>query len=253
MVDAPVLITCLENYVFLAARGGLRGVSYPGVRGHVSGLPHPLTNLVGAALPGAAIPESSLDAVFTEFAGSSLPFVWLLGPHTPEGTRERLRRRGMTPFQQLSGLATCELDLPPVGVAQVREVQADERDRFAAVLLESFEIEREVVDFLARHYVFAPSLRTRNYLAFVDGRRDPAAVASSVYDPDVPVVTLAIAAVTQPFRGRGLYRELVRRRLADAKADGLRAAVVHAHPESARICRRLGFRELCTQELMRSR
>lgn len=252
MLDTSVLIACLENYMFLASRGrGLRLLAHPGVRGHMSGILQPLTNLVGAAGPSATIPESSIDAVCAEFAQANLPFLWLLGPHTPEATPGRLRQRGMTSFQQLSGLATSDLELySPSSAARIREARPDERDRFGAVLLDTFELERPVIDFLARYYFFASTLRTRNYLAFVDGHSDPAGVASSVYDPESPVAILAIAAVKQQFRGRGVYRDLVQRRLADAKADGCVAAVVHAQPTSSRICLRLGFRELCTQELM---
>lgn len=252
MVDTSILIACLENYMFLASRGpGLRLLSHPGVRGHMSGIAQPLTNLVGTSGPSATIPESSIEAVCAEFAEANLPFLWLLGPHTPEGTPARLRQRGMTSFQQLSGLATSDLELYSCSnAARIREARPDERDRFGTVLLESFELERPVIDFLARYYFFASTLRARNYLAFVDGHADPAGVASSVYDPESPVVILAIAAVRPQFRGRGLYRDLVQRRLADAKADGRVAAVVHAAPASARICERLGFHELCTQELV---
>ncbi|HEY6726334.1 MAG TPA: GNAT family N-acetyltransferase [Polyangiaceae bacterium] len=251
MIDSSVLIGCLENYMFLASRGGgLRRLSYPGVRGHVSGLAQPLTNLVGAAGSSEAIPERSVDEVFAEFGRLRLPFLWLVGPHGPEGMGARLRRRGMSPFQQLSGLATSDLDLPRVSAARLHEVRPDERDRFGAVLLDSFELEGPVLDFLARYYFFASTLRSRNYLAFVDDHPEPAGVASSVYDPESRVAVLAIAAVKQQFRGRGIYRDLVQRRLADAKADGCVAAVVHAQSTNLRGCLRLGFREICQQRLL---
>lgn len=252
MLDTPALIAALENYMFLASRApGLRALSYPGVRGHVSGIAQPLTNLVGAAGPQVTVPESSIDAVFAEFARQKLPFTWLLGPHTPEGTSSSLRQRGMTRFHELTGLATSELEVHPrSSPVRIREVRPGEEGRFGAVLLESFELDPEVLGFLARHYLFGPTLRTRNYFVFVDSHDDPAGVASSVYDPDSPVVVLAIAAVKEQFRGRGLYQHLVRRRLADAKADGCVAAVVQAQPTNARSCRRLGFREICTQELL---
>ena len=256
MVDQATLIACLENYMFLASRGapGLRPFSYAGVRGHASDIAMPLTNLVGAAGPEVAIPESSINAVFAEFGRRNLPFLWLVGPHSPADTASRLRRRGMTDFQSLSGLCASELDVRPCSsFAHIREADASEQDRFGDVLTECFELDREVVAFLGRHYFFASGLRTRNYLAFAPGHAEPVAVASSVYDLDSAVVVLAIAAVMQQFRGRGVYRHLVQRRLADAKADGCVAAVVHALPaSSAPICRRLGFRDLCTQELVLS-
>lgn len=253
MVETSTLIACLENYMFLAAHGEpeLPRISYAGVRGHVGGLAMPLTNLVGATGPRVTVPERSIAEVFVEFARRSLPFAWLLGPHSPVGMSERLGRWGMTSFQQLTGLASSDLDIRPCqSPARIREARPSEQERFGDVLLDTFELDRKVVAFLGSHYFFAPTLRTRNYFAFVDGHADPVAVASSVYDPESPAVILAIAAVRERFRGRGVYRDLVRRRLADAKADGRAAAVVHAHAVSSRICRRLGFREICTQEFL---
>jgi GNAT superfamily N-acetyltransferase len=49
------------------------------------------------------------------------------------------------------------------------------------------------------------------------------------------------AAVVPAFRGRGIYRALVRARLAHAAARGATLALVHAEPTSSPILRRLGF------------
>lgn len=254
MVDTSTLIACLEEYMFLASReaSGLYPVSYAGVRGHRSGIAAPLTNLVGVAAPRVTIPERSMDAVFAEFGERNLPFTWLVGPHSLEGTASRLRRRGMIDFQELCGLAAFDVGARGLASpARIREVSTHEQKRFERLLTEMFELECEVAGFLARYYLFAATLRTRNYFAFVGDDPDPAAIASSVYDPESPVVILAIAAVRPQFRGRGLYKHLVQRRLADAKGDGCTAAVVHALPvSSAPICRRVGFREICTQELL---
>ena len=228
-------------------------IAFEGVRGHRSSIPTPLTNLVGAAAPNGTLPDTSIDAVFDQFSRRNLPFSWLLGPHSPEGTCRRLEQRGMSDFQRLSGLASCELGPRSLrsNFASVREARFEEQQSFADVLMATFELEREVIAFFQRSYWFGPTLRARNYLAFVDGCREPVAVASSVYDPHAPIVILAIAAVRPAFRGRGLYRALVEQRLADAKADGCVAAVVQALPtSSAPICCRLGFREVCTQELL---
>jgi GNAT superfamily N-acetyltransferase len=255
MIGTSTLITSLENYMFLASNRapGLVPIAFEGLRGHRSSIPKPLTNLVGAAAPNVTLPDASIDAVFDEFSRRNLPFSWLLGPHSPRGMGQRLERRGLNSFQRLSGLASCELGptRPNSTNARIREARFDEQQSFADVLLATFELEPEVVTFFQQTYWFGSTLRARNYLAFLDGQREPVAVASSVYDPHAPIVILAIAAVRANFRGRGLYRALVEHRLADAKADGCVAAVVQALPmSSARICCRLGFREVCTQELL---
>ena len=58
------------------------------------------------------------------------------------------------------------------------------------------------------------------------------------------------SAVMPSHRGRGVYRALVARRLADARRDGAEAAVIQAvRSTSAPICVGLGFEEVCAQEL----
>lgn len=255
MVGTSTLITSLENYMFLASRRapGLVPIAFEGVRGHRSSIPKLLTNLVGVAAPNVVLPDASIDAVFDEFSRRNLPFSWLLGPHSPRGTGQRLEQRGLGSFQRLSGLASCELGRTRPGSthAHIREARFDEQQSFADVLIATFELEPEVVAFFQQTHWFGSTLRARNYLAFVEGQREPVAVATSVYDPHAPIVILAIAAVRSNFRGRGLYRALVEQRLADAKADGCVAAVVQALPtSSAPICCRLGFREICAQELL---
>ena len=49
-------------------------------------------------------------------------------------------------------------------------------------------------------------------------------------------------AVVPAFRGRGVYRALVRARLAQATAQGAALALVHAEPASSPVLQRLGFR-----------
>jgi ribosomal protein S18 acetylase RimI-like enzyme len=49
------------------------------------------------------------------------------------------------------------------------------------------------------------------------------------------------AAVVPAFRGRGIYRALVRARLAHAAARGATLALVHAEPTSSPVLQRLGF------------
>jgi len=50
------------------------------------------------------------------------------------------------------------------------------------------------------------------------------------------------AAVVPAFRGRGVYRALVRARLAQASDRGATLALVHAEPTSSPVLQRLGFR-----------
>src|SRR6266566_7014423 len=83
----------------------------------------------------------------------------------------------------------------------------------------------------------------RFYIGAVGGT--DAAMAYATYFEDRPVISLSGAATVEAYRGRGLYRALVERRLRDAAAAGKTAAVIQAQAAtSAPIIRRLGFTEL---------
>ena len=92
-------------------------------------------------------------------------------------------------------------------------------------------------------------VKNRGYFAYVDGGSEPVAWSYLVYLPDSPIVLLGGAATVPEHRGRGIYSALVAKRLADARADGRRAAVIQAvRATSAPICAKLGFREVCGLE-----
>jgi len=58
------------------------------------------------------------------------------------------------------------------------------------------------------------------------------------------------AGVVPTFRGRGVYRALVRARLAQAAGRGATLALVHAEPTSSPILQRLGFRVYGQQQVL---
>ncbi|MBU0983686.1 MAG: GNAT family N-acetyltransferase, partial [candidate division Zixibacteria bacterium] len=90
------------------------------------------------------------------------------------------------------------------------------------------------------------TLRTRVYLARIDGVRDPVACAYTTYFPDRPVALLGGAATLEDYRGRGIYTALLERRLADVRADGLEATIILAdHSTSASICSHAGLTKAC--------
>jgi N-acetylglutamate synthase-like GNAT family acetyltransferase len=71
-----------------------------------------------------------------------------------------------------------------------------------------------------------------------------------LYLPDQPIALLLSAATLPAFRGYGIYTSLVARRLADARQDGIDAAIIQAvRATSAPICRKLGFVEIAPLDL----
>jgi GNAT superfamily N-acetyltransferase len=91
---------------------------------------------------------------------------------------------------------------------------------------------------------------SRWYLAFSDDREEPVAFSCLAHTNVPGVVWLVLSATLEEYRGRGIYRSFVARRIADARAEGAQAAVLQAVREtSAPICQRLGFAEVGALEL----
>jgi hypothetical protein len=82
---------------------------------------------------------------------------------------------------------------------------------------------------------------SRRYLASVDGR--DAASGWSTFTPHG--VVLNAGSTLPAYRGRGLYRALVRARWDDAVAAGTPVLVTQAGRMSRPILERIGFREVC--------
>ena len=90
----------------------------------------------------------------------------------------------------------------------------------------------------------------RHYLAFLDGIEGPVAVASMFPFPTSTVAVMQGAATLNAYRGQGVYTALMAKRLADARAMGLEAAILQAdRTTSAPICANLGFEEVCSIDL----
>jgi len=253
--DRSRLVACLEDIMFRTPDGarGVVPLSFQGVRGRRTPLPTPYTNLVGVAGPNAEVPDESIAAVFEEFRGHDIPFGWLVGPNSPDGLAGRLEERGMVRAEEFAGLALTDLtrDIPAPKNVSVRELGKENEEQFAELLSRAFGLPAEMVAFLCEILYFAEvDVRARNYFAYVDGVAEPVAAATTIYDPNDPFVILAGSAVLEEHRGRGIYRSLVRRRLEDARGEGVEAAVIQAvRSSSAPICRSLGFEEVCSQEL----
>jgi GNAT superfamily N-acetyltransferase len=254
-IDHSRFIACLEDYMFRTPRGARSVVplAFDGVRGRLTPLPTPFTNLVGVSGPDEHVPDESIVAVLEEFRGRGLPFGWLVGPNSPDGLAKRLETRGMARVEEFSGLVLTDLErnVPVPEDVTVTEARPEDEARFAELLSRAFGLPLEMVAFLCEILFFAGSeVRARNYFAFLDGVDEAVGAASSIDDPNDPIVIFAGSAVLEKHRGRGVYRALVRRRIEDVRGEGIEAVVIQAvRATSAPICRSLGFEEVCAQEL----
>jgi hypothetical protein len=181
-------------------------------------------------------------------AGSRRLRWWITDRTVPVDTAEALQARGFDHVETVEVLALPLHDprraVPvPEGVEVVEVVDRDTLVLAARLGAEVFawpeptdaEIDEELAQIRGEA---GAAHRSHRYLALVDGQ--PAATAGYTLDGDA--LRLWGGSTRPELRGRGAYRALVARRLADGLATGADFAVVKAVDDtSSPILRRLGF------------
>lgn len=184
-------------------------------------------------------------------------FVWWVGTSaTPSDLESRLLAQGATPWED--GVITVMVtDTPPPEVSGIEVRRVETFDQFVvaraiawAVAGFSREESREARRTLQEKW--EDRLRTDNgaaYLAYVD--EEPVASGDMVFLPFAGF--LSGASTLRDFRGRGIYRALVRARWEEAVRRGTPALIIGAGSMSQPIVERIGFRAVAEQHLLLDR
>jgi hypothetical protein len=247
------LIDAIESSLLMypPVAGLTEPIGIPGLEGRVTKLSHPLANLVGSARLTDKDADATIAKVKRRFVGDKKAFGWVTGPgDRPRDLERRLAAADLHPIAHLAGMAApVDLAIAPNDKVRVREVTPAEAARETDMMGRAYGMPADIVDLFNKMLVASPRIKSRGYFAYLDGDK-PIAWSYLVNIPDSKLVLLGGAATLPEARGRGVYGALVRRRLADARADGREAAVIQADRDtSAPICAKLGFRELCSMEV----
>jgi GNAT superfamily N-acetyltransferase len=197
----------------------------------ISGLPHPIANVVARTRWGEDLPAEATDARIREtlahFREREMPMLWFVWPSSqPRDLGSRLKAKGLRVEQVRDGAAFerwLDVVLTGFGLATT-DSAASEGDvlRRAATLLGYAEPVREYLGWIGE----MPVATTTFFLA--DG-------AAGIYN----VATLPEA------RGHGIGAVMTVHALRHAQALGARAAILLSSPPGERIYQRLGFVERC--------
>lgn len=257
IISKDVLIDTIETVFSLLPEvpGKLDWLNIPGVRGRVTPFSHPFANVVSAATLDSDNADATIKQVIEFFTKGQKAFSWVVGPRsTPADLGNRLVTAGLTKTMEIAGMTLTDLRIP-IRVnpsVKIREATTpDERLTTSIMMARAFPFPEEI----ARHMgeVFSQvrdKVKTRMYLAFLDGIAEPVATCTTLYIPNRPIVRMSGAATLEEYRGKGIYTAMTARRLADAYKDGAKAAIIEAKlATSASACRKLGFREICSLEL----
>jgi GNAT superfamily N-acetyltransferase len=247
------LVDAIEStlFVYPPVAGLFQDLGVPGLRGRLSKISHPLTNLAG----DARFSDREADAMIAKVREryGKMAFGWVTGPSTrPTDLPRRLEAAGLTHAESLAGMMLADLGraIEVKGDPRVEEVTVADAQSRSEMMAQAYGSPVEVIRFFNEVLAATASrIKSRMYFGYVDGGA-PVAWSYLVYLPDSPLVLLGGAATLAEHRGHGLYSALVARRLADARADGRAAAVIQAdRATSAPICAKLGFKELCSLEV----
>jgi len=180
-------------------------------------------------------------------------FLWVIGPSTkPTDLERRLLDLGAEPNPTCSTATAMVLDHEPPdapgGVALRRIRTFEDYVAMWEVVFEAFDIpedEQQAVraTLAARWSEVADDDARWDYLALVEGR--PVAVGGVRRTVAGPL-WLSGGATLPAWRGRGVYRALVRARWDDAARLGAAELLVQASSMSCPILERLGFRPVGT-------
>lgn len=188
-----------------------------------------------------------LDEVLGHARDAGRPTLrWWLDERTvPADTDRQLAALGLSEVERLVVLAlpvTAELDVP-AGVEVVQVTDREGLELAGRIQAEVFDMSppttAQLDDLLASVSRPEPERLIRCYVALVDGV--PVGSGGSTVDGDV--LRFWDGSVLPAYRGRGVYRALVARRIRDARPTTADFALVKAVDDtSAPILTRLGFR-----------
>lgn len=192
--------------------------------------------------------EARLDELIEAVEGDGRRCLWIVGPDTrPGDLGDRLTTRGFARVREWAGLALTDLRAAaadsPAGVTVEPLSWANAAAYAAALARPDDERHRAYLLACAHRYLGIPERKIEILVARLDGA---AAGYAVLWAAAGGVAMLADALTVPAFRRRGVYRALVARRLALARAAGCTAVVTYARTDtSAPILARRGFRELC--------
>ncbi len=184
--------------------------------------------------------DAEIDLALERFRLAGVRFRWTVAPDCgPIDLAVRLQGRGL---HGIKVVAVARFLTPSVGpvLPSIERVNAGSLSAYTQVMAEGWGLDAGPL-----HRVTERSLETPGYALYLSRLDDGTPAAASTAIMGSRSVYLLGAVVLPQFRGRGLYRASVERRLADAAQAGCTLAISHAIAKtSAPSLLRAGFHEV---------
>ena len=248
------------HFTLISQPGSVDHIDIEGVGGWTSSHPHPALSLIRWTTSDEAKAADALAEVLTLFREKGQGFDLMTGPAcAANNLLPLLEARGfIKPPLQVAAMAKHiePHTLPPCPTGmEIRKIEDFGDSRVWETMAAGFDVPSDVGHIFHAAYMAPSHMQTSEiYAASLDGSDTPAGVGYLSYIGDGPGVLLRVSATQEEYRGRGIYRALVARRLFEAAARGRTQAYVHAYSDgSHKALLDMGFTNVGTLQLHRWR
>ena len=254
--DTKSLINAMEHADCLIPEipGHCEYTKLDGVLTCTSSTDDPMSNKAMLARLEADSADAVIGKVKAYFTSKCKPFSWIVGPSsTPTDLVSRLQAAGFDQSLIADGMYLPDLKarIEFTESVSVRELPVDQPGPTVDIMARGFNMTVETSRQLHETMVLsARSMHTRIYAAYLDGVENPVACAFLAHFSDRPIALLCGGTTLPEYRGRGLYKALLARRLADTAKAGMEDVIVLADQKtSAPICAKVGFVKVCELQM----
>ena len=226
-----------SHFTLVSQPGAIETLEVEGAAGWTSSNPHPVLSLMRWTTSDKEVAAAALEEIIKRFRADQRGFDWMTGP----------REENLTPLLYERGFLPPPLDVAAMAMEIPSDYHAPDPDgiriamvddatdmRFSDIMSAGFDVTNEVGAIYHRAYMTpSPLQQSVLYGAWLDDTETPVGVGYLSYIGDGPAVLMRVSSTLTAFRGRGVYRALVQRRLAEAARQGRKLAFVHAYSETS--------------------
>ena len=271
-MEESELVSIIENTNAMFNRKGLdeeffRGfgitqIDIPGVKGYTLPVNSEQINHVGLASLTSENVDETIGKVVDLFKREKKSFSWIVGPSsTPKDLSTRLIKSGFYEMEELMEFGMAMDTSHEINGLNdkftVSEVSLDDFEKNVDLIADSFgePLTREGAQVLVNGLRLLNSTeryrgQVKAYLAMENDTGKKVGFCQMQMDREDKYAILDGAAVVSSYRGRGIYRSMISKRLEDAKKNGIESLIIHALGKtSAPICEKIGFRRVCQLDL----
>ncbi|MGP6220853.1 GNAT family N-acetyltransferase [Caldiplasma sukawensis] len=265
MERAELIVTIEKTNAMLDRKGldekffekiGIERINLDGIKGYVTPFNSENANHVGLANFSDNI-DHRIDEVINFFKERKKSFSWIIGPSTkPNDIKERLVKKGFY-YDELNSeygvaMKTSEIGLKFNNDYTVDEINIEEMENYTELISSSFGMG---IDNIAESLVYMSKMinsterykgKIKLFVATQKYSKEKVGFSIMEMDTEDGYAILDGAAVKKEFRGKGIYKNMIIKRMEIAKENGIDYVIVHAlKSTSAPILEKVGFERIC--------